>query len=807
MDEKDSADGEEVVPSPDPGGSEDLRQARVDSRVEELWAKSWRWVLAAAVLLWLAVALPMAFGESTFFVRDVFSNHLPHKAFGAEQLRQGHIPAFNPDWGLGHVHRGNPSVLAFYPDNVLYLLLPFWSAYNLHFALHWLLALVAMMTLGRVLGQSRPSAALAGITYAGCGWLISTLSFYNLLVVAAWWPLVMAGAVVGGRRGVCWGGLACGMALLGGEPITAALGLLPLLVATVPRHGWRRAVTQGFAIGAMGLLIALPQIVATARIYGISFRGGHGNIESQVVSYYLMLPRLVELILPLPFGWPGFRGPLGVWHAGYAERLPFFMSIHFGIVALALALAARRRGWGVLAASSLLIAWLGGQIPGLLDTVTFGLFRFPEKFLFWLALSLPLLAGWGLDRLLLGGERWVRWVRWASAAALALSVLIWALRPAFLAQFERAVAERPQAEMTVASISTQTLLLAVALMVMAILLFSASWGVKRRRQSIVLLCQLLALVQLAPLIQTDATEPYKEPAPWEQVAGEGAAVLATSMMQPAWHRPMHYPLAPNGPRSISQRLLALDLHPTPGVLHGLSYPFALNLEGMNSALSTFLEVNLQRLDWPQRVNWFRTFGLDYLVVQGLAPEAESVTADEVGLEGLDLVDTANRAGQVSWLLKVQDPAPEAWWPAVTHHQINPREAVRWVSFAEDPVTEVATAVPVEHHPGGSVRVVESGPDRIVLDVTSTGGVAVVRRAFQPLFTARDEAGNPLRLVSVNLLLLGVEVPPGEHRVTLAVSSTPELIAGAVALLTVGLAWVGGIRRRPLPNASEPPPAV
>jgi hypothetical protein len=192
----------------------------------------------------------------------------------------------------------------------------------------------------------------------------------------------------------------------------------------------------------------------------------------------------------------------------------------------------------------------------------------------------------------------------------------------------------------------------------------------------------------------------------------------------------------------------------------------------------------------------------------------------VGLEGLELVDSADRAGQASWLLRVQNPAPEAWWPRAAHQQVNPREAVRWVSFADDPVAEVATAVPVEHHPGGSVRVVESLPDRIVLDVSSSGGVAVVRRAFQPLFEAQDEGGNSLRLVSVNLLLMGVEVPPGDHRVILEVSSRPELMAGGVALLTVALAlWGGlggGVRRKSsakLPfeapdetGAASPPPA-
>ncbi|MCB1056468.1 MAG: hypothetical protein KDD11_13280, partial [Acidobacteria bacterium] len=465
--------------SADPTLGEEARAIPAEGR-------GWRWVGAAALLLWLMVSLPLALGQRTFFIRDIFSNHLPQKVFGAEQLRQGRIPAFNPDWGLGQVFRGNPGILPFYPDNLLHLVLPFWSAFNLHFVLHWLLALVAMATLARTLGQSPAASLIAGLTYAGCGWLLSTLSFYNLLTVAAWWPLVIAGAVVGGRRGICLGGIACGMALLGGEPITAALGLVPMLVASVPRHGWRRAFSGAFAIGFVGLLIALPQIVATARIYGFSFRGGHGNIQTQVASYYLILPRLIELVLPLPFGWPGYRGAFGVWHAGYAARLPFFMSIHFGIVALALAFAARRKGWWALAGASLLVAWGGGQVPWILDTLTLGIFRFPEKFLFWLAIALPLLAGWGLQEITASPRRWWRaGVLIASVVFVAAAAGIWLLRAPFLAGYRVRVADSPDALHTIAAISLQSWLQALYLLIAGILLLTTAWAVRRRRPAVV----------------------------------------------------------------------------------------------------------------------------------------------------------------------------------------------------------------------------------------------------------------------------------------------------------------------------------
>ena len=110
-------------------------------------------LLAAALVLWAWICAPVVRGGRTFYLRDVFTTHLPLKAFGAAELRQGRIPAFNPDWGLGQPFRGNPNVLAFYPGNVFYRVLPFWIAFNLHYALHWLIAFLTMRSLARGLGH------------------------------------------------------------------------------------------------------------------------------------------------------------------------------------------------------------------------------------------------------------------------------------------------------------------------------------------------------------------------------------------------------------------------------------------------------------------------------------------------------------------------------------------------------------------------------------------------------------------------------------------------------------------------------
>ena len=101
--------------------------------------------------------------------------------------------------------------------------------------------------------------------------------------------------------------------------------------------------------------------------------------------------------------------------------------------------------------------------------------------------------------------------------------------------------------------------------------------------------------------------------------------------------------------------------------------------------------------------------------------------------------------------------------------------------------------PVAHLPGAKVRVVSDEPDRCEVEVSGGGGLLVLRRAYQPLYRATAE-GKRLQTLAVDLALLGVQVPPGKHRVEVAVSAGPEKAAGIVALVallgTTGLAWKG-----------------
>ena len=263
---------------------------------------------------------------------------------------------------------------------------------------------------------------------------------------------------------------------------------------------------------------------------------------------------------------------------------------------------------------------------------------------------------------------------------------------------------------------------------------------------------------------TDAVSAYDQPPPHD-VATAGDDVVVARMAYPPWEIGGERPTFPPGPHLANERFEAIELAPAPGVLQGLRYPLAPDLEGLHHLFTSFLTIEIRDATWPERARWLEVVGADVLV----APEP---------LEAQSLVLSAiNKSyGARSFFFRVVDPAPEAFWPDALEVARSPLDAFALVARSPPGTLAGIVPQPIEHQPGGRVQVVAMAPDRIELDVESEGGVAVIRRAFQPLMRARIE-GREIATVPVNLCQLGLLVPAGKHRVVVAVSSWPEIVAG------------------------------
>ncbi len=746
---------------------------------ERLQANGTKLVLLAILAIWAWISLPWITGERILVLRDVMYTHRHFKAFGAEQLREGRIPAINPTWGLGQPFRGNPNALPFYPGNVLYVALPFETAFHLHFALHWLLAFLAMRKLARELGQSAEASLLAGVAWSGSGFVLSLLSFYNLLAVAAWAPLVLWGLARGGRRGVALGGLACGMMLLGGEPLSAALVVVPMALVAFERHGARRGTTTLFATGVLGLLVSLPQLVAGARIAGFSFRAAHGLEEAEAGWQSLHPGRLLELLLPLPWGWPSDYARFGYWSKVVTPDIPYVYSIHFGIVAFALALAAcrRRPRWGLLGAGALSIAWAAGAAPGLLVTLTGGLFRYPQKLAILFTLSFALLAGWGLDALR-ERPRAGRWVAGAGLLLLALAGVVWLRYADFIVLLRDRLAEGAKVSLAV----THGANWLVGLTLAGLLLLAAGWAIARRSSSALIALQIAGLLQLAPMFVSDTATFYRSRPPLLERLEPPMSVVPIPAHEPDWEPRLPYPVEVVNPAGQA-RVAWFQLEAPFGVPWGLSYPIAPDLEGLTTPLHVFVFRNLQLSPWEHRLPWLARLGVGWIVRFESDP-----------LPGFERVAVERQFGLPIELLRVPSPAPPVAWPERVVFADNPVIAFASVASGGTAAGTAIASRPIAHVPGGVIEQVERSPDRWVVDVESGGGLMILQTAWHPIWKARLEDGTELATQPVEIALMGVEVPPGRQRVTLEVSAGPEIAAALVALAAILGALTLGYRR-------------
>ncbi|MDX1631781.1 MAG: hypothetical protein R3234_07960 [Thermoanaerobaculia bacterium] len=755
------------APVPEDSGAKSLFAWSVRNRIGLLTG-----ILVGAWILWI---LPLAWGERTLHLRDVFMMHLPWKAFGAEALSEGLVPATNPTWGMGRPFRGDPNALPFYPGNGLYLLLPFWSAFNLHYAVHWLLAFFTFRGLSRELGRSELASLIAASSYALAGWGVSTLSSYNLVAVTAWWPLAIWGVVKNDRRGLAVSGIAVGLSLLGGAPDTALLGWFFLLVLAVDLHGWRRGTGGAVLCGAAGLLVALPQVVATVRILPFVRRSVLGVAGGERWFYALHPVRLLELIIPYPLGRPWVAG--GMWTGSWLPDTPLIFTLYAGVLALPLALVGRRargcaRTVGSLVLGGLLLAMAGGAVPGLMPALFGGMVRYSEKFLFWVALGLPLLVGRGVDALRERADPaavfWVGIGGVSTSAGIGLALWSGPLRR----RVERMAVDGAVGRKSVEGFllwTTVSLLVAGSALVLYGLLTR-----RRGRAGPVSVLQLASLAPLLLLVSTVSVDGLEEAAP-PPATGETRDVLLTGDTQPVWEEP---PRVEPIPVAESRILLSKLGYAGMGVLRGHRYPLAPDVDGMGTPPLQALSAALARSSWDARLAWGRRLGIDLVVGYG-----------DVVPDGLDLVRRVSGHGLRAWTGRLANSAPEVRWPRRVVSGLPPLHPA-------DSRSHVPARWSRDHCAGGAIRREPWSPDRIRVDVESCGGVLVVQRAYLPLWQARlGASGGKLPVFPVDSVLLGVRVPEGRHEVVLTISSLPEALAGAVAGLAFAILLVPITARR------------
>jgi hypothetical protein len=399
------------------------------------------------LLLCLAATLPLLLPVLNpavqLYYRDTLRLYYPVKKFIADQLALGRLPFWDPWTESGTSLLGQMSPGLLHPFTLLYAALPFDLAFKLNHLLSMPLAAAGAYLLARRLPAGRPAAAVAGIVYAGCGYLLSvTGSNLPYALGAATVPWAIAGLLwlcerpSAGR--LLGAGFALALCCYAGEPQSAlfagliggALALLLPLAGTGAEEGAPAAAASGpvpwlrpslrrvgltAAWGAVALCLAAPALVPAGLRLRSSSRWTGLSTEEKTL-FELHPARLLGMVVPRAFdevsGEQHGDDALPFWEFFAGDRASFSDSSGLGAPALVLALLAalydRRGRW--LAAGGLLFA-LGacGGALGVYDLLLrlipgLGLFRYSEKLLAPSALLFALAAALGAERGL-AGER------------------------------------------------------------------------------------------------------------------------------------------------------------------------------------------------------------------------------------------------------------------------------------------------------------------------------------------------------------------------------------------------------------------
>lgn len=361
--------------------------------------------------------LPLATGALVVTYQDASLTHWPGRAVTQSQLREGTFPFLHPGASCGQPLAGNPNYGVFFPDTLLLFVLPLPLAFGLRFALPLVLAFVGARRWARAEGAPREAAELAAVAFALSGVFLSTWRFYNSGLALSLAPWVMAALVrllrraaandPGGdraRRAAAELGLVAGLEVLAGEPVVALLTALIAMAragASLPRP---RALLPLAQASVIALLVAAPQIAATAQILPDSSRARTPFPFVVATGTSTHLVRLVEQVVPFPYGRPDLFGRFGFdAHEVFDHHSPYLWTLHLGLPVLGLLVLFGRplfRQEAVYASLSFVAVVLafGRNLPGARELYPLlslgGRIRLPVKWWYVVALAMvPLVAG------------------------------------------------------------------------------------------------------------------------------------------------------------------------------------------------------------------------------------------------------------------------------------------------------------------------------------------------------------------------------------------------------------------------------
>lgn len=760
------------------------------------------WIPLGLIAAWVGYTFwPILDGSHLYFWNDISHQNLPFHKVCVDAMSHGAIPHWSDGLQAGFPLLAEGQCGFFYPPHLLLRSTLDWVvAFNLVYPIHWLIGATGMWTLCRLHGRRGLPASVAAASFVFGGYWITRVVHTNNLEVAAWlpWGLVLTEKAMRSRGVVWWMLLAALVAVqhFAGYPQIIIISVATYAIVFLWRLVGLRArlrVGQACARVALFLLaiglgtgLAAVQLLPSKALIAESERAS-GVADAYAASVSLPPRAILLLAFPNAYGWQNAFG--NVDFGGLGSDAYWEYAIYVGWLPLVCAMLAAARItrepdallWLVVVVIGFAIAigpatplWrLWRQLPVL------GLMRGWARFSLMMLVGLCMLAAIGLDRLLSmqHPRRVLAILTFLAVAATSSLIVLASGNPWWGEHLAKGLSSGH----------------VVMPLVFGALALAALWAVAIRPRSLwpqlacfAVLCADLTVFGFALNPEFPRDTVLAQPESVSAILTGRPVGRCISFDRRSPHRDV---VADNNMLAANRNLL-----------------WAIPSAEINTPLASKRYADL-RASWADPAKAHEALpmlrALDVGFITTNVPEAHNVLLG-AGCKPVLVKQT--------WTLLKSLPSYGQAWLVGRASVVDPAEMLAAlkrpgldlgrVALIESPLSHPLS----KNLPNGSIEWHARSPELKALTVqTHEACLLVLSTSWHPYWAASLD-GNPARLRRVNHLLMGVEIPAGEHRVELVY--VPKAfraglwvsgVSGTVWVLAIvtGLLW----RRRSAEHAS------
>ena len=231
--------------------------------------------------MFLAVYRDFFFGGKVLYERDSTLVEIPARKLTLQVLKEGDFALWSDAHGNGQPFLANPKNAVFYPTTRLYLVLPFFSAFRLHYLIHVILIWLGLYALCGSYGLSMRASFLGASLFVFSGMYLSSFEFYNHIAALAWMPwvlLLLKTRILSRVSRLALMTALWVLMILAGAPEIVLIAFFLAVVQSLFRAGeWKKDL--GTAVLSMGLacLISAAQILPSIELLGETTRTGQSS--------------------------------------------------------------------------------------------------------------------------------------------------------------------------------------------------------------------------------------------------------------------------------------------------------------------------------------------------------------------------------------------------------------------------------------------------------------------------------------------------------------------------------------------------